>query len=88
MAIEKTVTLVDRLDESIIFDKAYHRITRIDGNKNSISFYVDVFKTKDAEFSLNQTKHSFQPVLNGNNFIAQAYAHLKTLPEFAGATDC
>jgi len=88
MAIEKTVTLVDRLDESITFDKAYHRITRIDGNKNSISFYVDVFKTKDAEFSLNQTKHSFQPVLNGNNFIAQAYAHLKTLPEFAGATDC
>jgi hypothetical protein len=22
------------------------------------------------------------------NFIKQAYAHLKTLPEFAGATDC
>lgn len=88
MAIEKTVTLVDRLDESITFNKAYHRITRIDGDKNLISFYVDVFKTNEATSSLSQTKHSFQPVLNGNNFIAQAYEHLKTLPEFAGATDC
>jgi hypothetical protein len=26
--------------------------------------------------------------LAGKNFIAQAYDHMKTLPEFAGATDC
>jgi hypothetical protein len=32
--------------------------------------------------------YSFAPDLNGKNFIAQAYEHLKTLPEFAGATDC
>ena len=27
-------------------------------------------------------------VVKKDNFIAQAYVHLKTLPEFAGATDC
>jgi hypothetical protein len=26
--------------------------------------------------------------IDGDNPIAQAYLHLKTLPEFAGATDC
>ncbi len=88
MALEKTVTLVDRLDEAITFENAYHRITRIDGDKNAISFYVDVFKKCGSPSSLRQTKHSFIPVLSGNNFIAQAYAHLKTLPEFAGAIDC
>jgi hypothetical protein len=30
----------------------------------------------------------FFPSLEGNNFIAQAYEHLKTLPEFEGAEDC
>ena len=32
--------------------------------------------------------YSFTPNLDGQNFIAQAYNHLKTLPEFSGATDC
>jgi hypothetical protein len=31
---------------------------------------------------------AFKINLNGKNFIAQAYDHLKTLPEFAGAIDC
>jgi hypothetical protein len=26
--------------------------------------------------------------MDSGNFIAQTYAYLKTLPEFAGATDC
>jgi len=31
---------------------------------------------------------SFEYSLDGDNAIRQAYKHLKTLPEFAGATDC
>lgn len=31
---------------------------------------------------------SFEYVLDGENVIKQAYVHLKTLPEFTGATDC
>lgn len=30
----------------------------------------------------------FVPDLDGPNFIAQAYAHFKALPQFAGASDC
>jgi len=32
--------------------------------------------------------YQFTPDMNGPNFIKQAYLHLKTLPEFAGAEDC
>lgn len=31
---------------------------------------------------------SFEYLLDGENAIKQAYEYLKTLPEFAGATDC
>jgi hypothetical protein len=37
-------------------------------------------------FSDNQHECGYD--LNGANPIKQAYEHLKTLPEFAGATDC
>lgn len=30
----------------------------------------------------------FDVSLEGKNFIAQAYDHIKTLPEFTGASDC
>lgn len=33
-------------------------------------------------------RQDFKISLDGKNFIAQAYDHLKTLPEFAGAEDC
>ncbi len=32
--------------------------------------------------------HYFAPELDRENFIKQAYEHLKTLPEFEGAEDC
>ena len=88
MALKKTVALVDRLEEEFTFNAAYHKVTRIDGGKNGISFYVDVFKTNESPSSLKQTKYSFTPSLDGQNFIAQAYNHLKTLPEVIGAVDC
>ena len=46
-------------------------------------------KVNDKDGELVDTRSmSFVPVLDGDNFIRQAYFHLKTLPEFAGATDC
>ena len=37
---------------------------------------------------VEEQDYSFKPTLDGDNFIQQAYNHLKTLPEFAGSTDC
>lgn len=65
---------------------AYVKVSSISGNKNQITAYVQ-FSSDVTQF----TKEYPVPVSvesGAANFIAQAYAHLKTLPEFAGATDC
>ena len=49
--------------------------------------FVYVLKTKDGDV-FETKRYGFFHDLNGKNFIAQAYNYLKTLPEFAGATDC
>ena len=46
-----------------------------------VSFAKDSVRTGEKEYF-------YTPNMDGKNFIAQAYEHLKTLPEFAGATDC
>ena len=64
------------------------KIKRITGDKNNL--LMDVIFTKDnadGEF-VHSFSCSFIPFLDGDNFIKQGYKHLKTLPEFAGATDC
>jgi hypothetical protein len=65
---------------------AYAKVIGINGNKAQIIANVD-FKGENQQFN----KHYAIPVsleTGAPNFIAQAYEHLKTLPEFAGAVDC
>ena len=37
---------------------------------------------------LQTESYTFAPKLDGENFIKQAYEHLKTLEEFKDAIDC
>jgi hypothetical protein len=65
---------------------AYVKVVEISGNKTQVIANVK-FTGETQQF------HKQYPVpvsveANASNFIAQAYAHLKTLPEFAGAEDC
>lgn len=84
MALKKTVVTPHGFDAV----DAYHRVEgiRLIG-KTTIKFHVRSVKNEtsphfaDAEFEAAYD-------LNGANPLAQAYAHLKTLPEFAGAVDC
>jgi hypothetical protein len=67
---------------------AYHRVEDVTIiGKTKMNFSVKVYKETDKEaFASSSFVCAYE--LNGNNPIAQAYEHLKTLPEFAGATDC
>jgi hypothetical protein len=86
MALKKDVVIQKQnFDGSLVARNAYWKITNIGGNKNGFSISVDAFL--NGVFYERKTS-AFIPDLNGTNFIAQAYEHLKTLPEFAGATDC
>lgn len=65
---------------------AYVKVISITGDKNQIAANVN-FKGDTQQF--NRQYLIPVSVENGStNFIAQAYAHLKTLPEFSNATDC
>jgi len=71
----------------------YWKITRIEGNKNVLTFYVGVYRNKaksDANFPpINEFLYQFTPSLDvEDNFIAQAYNYLKNLEEFNDAIDC
>jgi len=95
MALQKVFTLtgvsetkgdfwhISQKKESFNSD-CYVKVESISGGKDKlvalVSFTSEKIKGKKS--------YEFSPSLDGRNFIAQAYEHIKTLPEFAGATDC
>tara|TARA_R110000868_G_scaffold411701_1_gene707674 strand:- start:128 stop:421 length:294 start_codon:yes stop_codon:yes gene_type:complete len=65
---------------------AYVKVVSVSGNKSQVNALVS-FTGDEAHFE----KTYIVPVTvddGARNFIFQIYTHLKTLPEFAGATDC
>tara|TARA_R110000868_G_scaffold354063_3_gene615354 strand:+ start:393 stop:686 length:294 start_codon:yes stop_codon:yes gene_type:complete len=65
---------------------AYVKVIGINGNKNQVIASVN-FKGESQQFNKNYAVP--MSVESGSpNFIAQVYAYLKTLEEFAGAVDC
>jgi len=66
---------------------AYVRIDKVNGSKNAMNASVGFYKDNAEGELIKAEGFAFTPTLD-SNFIAQAYAHLKTLPEFAGAIDC
>lgn len=85
MALEKTVNTPHGF-EAI---NAYHRAEGVSIiSKARINFFVKSYKDAKEATEFASEMHSCVYDLNGANPLAQAYAHLKTLPEFAGAKDC
>lgn len=87
MALKKPITLKTNFGDEVVFYDPYIRVENISGNKNKLIANVYFYKKID-DIVVNTKAYSFKPDLNNNNFIAQAYEYLKTLPEFEGATDC
>jgi hypothetical protein len=65
---------------------AYIRVSAVYGTKTKVTATVS-FEGNTEKFS-KQYEVPMSVESGSANFIAQVYAHLKTLPEFAGATDC
>ena len=87
MALQKVENIAIQL-VGLVAIKCHIKIKSISGNKDG--FVATVIFTKDTsegEF-IKIKDYCFTPSVDGKNFIAQAYEHLKTLPEFIGATDC
>lgn len=65
----------------------YLKVANINGNKNQVAFVVS-YAVDAANDALKTEEFSFAPNMDGGNFIAQAYAYLKSLNGFQDATDC
>ena len=87
MALKKQITLKSNFGDDVLFSDAYIKVESLMGNKSQFRVDVAIHK-KQNEQIISRNDYLFTPDLNGENFIAQAYNYLKTLPEFAGATDC
>ena len=86
MALSKTV-VKQAWGQDLNIPNVYIKVNQIKASKELaeaiITYSVDgeVKETKGIVFNVDVTDGSV-------NFIKQAYEHLKTLPEFNGATDC
>lgn len=81
------------LDVGLQVDDAYIRIDTISGSKSSLDISVNTYVSKDTFLNgagyLQQKIIKFTPTVEAGsaNFIKQGYEHLKTLPEYANATN-
>jgi hypothetical protein len=85
MALSKKIT-VNTHGATVEFPSAYCKVISIIGTKETMTATMSTLSEKDGEL-IQSTSFQFVPDLEGKNFIAQAYEYLKTLPEFADATD-
>ena len=83
MALQHNVTTASGIE----IGAAYSRVESIRLlNKNEIEFSLRSYVRADLPFFM-ETPYTFSYDIAGENPIKQAYEHLKTLPEFAGAAD-
>lgn len=85
MAIRKTLSLANAASDNVNV-QCYIRVTDIKVSKDQAVATYHVCRNDNMKV-VYERSIPFNPDVNGNTW-AQAYNHLKTLPEFAGATDC
>lgn len=67
-----------------ISENVYVKVERVEADNSNCTAYVTFLGNTISA----QKSYEFEISLDGENFIAQAYAYLKTLNEFADAVDC
>jgi hypothetical protein len=86
MALSCTHILLDYLDQQVSIDDCYVKVSTVKGSKIDAIAEVEIFNAN--KLRIDHRFYNFDVNMDGHNFIKQAYLHLKTLPEFADATDC
>jgi hypothetical protein len=85
MALSMTTATVHGLTAT----DAYHRVEHVViAGKSQIEFTVMSYASAENPMAFGAKTMRCGYDMDGENPVRQAYLHLKTLPEFAGATDC
>jgi len=86
MALQKAIQF-KTIYGDITVSGVYIKVDQITASKESGSATLRYFKGKEGAL-LNESRVDFPVDIEGKNFIAQAYDHIKTLSEFTDAVDC
>lgn len=70
--------------QEAVASNCYIKVESVNANKQEVTAVVSFA----GDRSHRKAEYKFSPDMNGENFIKQAYLHLKTLAEFSGAEDC
>jgi hypothetical protein len=85
MAIKKTITTAHGFEAV----DAYHRVECVEiVGRSAISYRVRSYKDNSGLPFFSEIVVTSAYELDGDNPIAQAYAHVKSLSQFFGAKDC
>ena len=86
MAIQKSCEFETEFGVPVTVSDCYIKVATIDLNKENAMSNVVIFDKKDGKI-LSSKIYPTAYNIDGSNPIEQAYTYLKTLDEFAGATD-
>lgn len=73
--------------KGIPLTNAYFQVTDFSGDKELLRFGVNTYATRGGDALQGDIYQCAYDLTSGKNALCQAYEYLKTLPEFAGATD-
>ena len=88
MALQKDFAFTrDGFEGKLTAKNAYFKVSTMHASKEKVLAQLSIFTAANG-IEIGGNSFEFVPNMDGGNFIAQAYMYLKTLPDFAGATDC
>jgi hypothetical protein len=88
MALKKSIVETrENFLGQLTAEDAYWRVFNVAGSKEKVTAIIGAYVVKGGKI-LTAQQYDFVPNMDGGNFIAQAYKHIKALPEFEGAEDC
>lgn len=88
MAIKTNFTIKHTgADSPALVNNAYCKVEGVSGDKNFVVADIGIYSA-DQSVKVSALRSTFKPDMTGGNFIAQAYAHIKSLNEFKNGEDC
>jgi len=87
MALTQSQIFTTKYKQDVTINNCYIKVSNVLATKSACTSTV-LFMSNQLGEVLEERPYFFEYNITGENPIKQAYEYLKTLPEFANATDC
>lgn len=87
MALQKDITLTDNFGEDVTINNAYIRVDFVRSDKLTALARVGIYNSDMRKYETRSVPFTPSYSSGAENHVKQAYAHMKTLDDYSGATD-